>query len=285
MPTSTRWRLHLNDSNHGTYVAVTELTMSATAGGADLTTGGTATVSGAAGGSAADVFDNSTGTTWTGFLAGGPWVEYQFPSATTIAAYSVQCNSFQAKGWTFEYWDGSAWQVLDTVTNQINWYTNEIRSFPLVSKMQWRLHVTATAGGSTYAVLAEVQFRTVASGANQATVALQASADSTGPGTPGGANDGNSGTVWQSAGTAYPHWWMYWFAGSTSIVEYVIQASTAGNEAYAPKTWTLQYWDGTAWVVADTRTGAAAWTAGETRTFTVASATPVRVESFLWMPL
>ena len=58
------------------------------------------------------------------------------------------------------------------------------------------------------------------------------------------------------------------YLDAQTIVEYSIM----GNSSFAPKTWTLEYWNGSSWVTADTRSNITAWpsTAGFL-TFTVAS--------------
>jgi hypothetical protein len=71
---------------------------------------------------------------------------------------------------------------------------------------------------------------------------------------------------WQAG--ALPKTVTFTFAASHTIVEYVIQGPY--TESYSPRTWTFEYWSGSAWVVADTRTGLT-FAQGERRTFVLAS--------------
>lgn len=68
--------------------------------------------------------------------------------------------------------------------------------------------------------------------------------------------------------TGPPHTLECTFLDAQTIVEYSIM----GDSAAAPKTWTLEQWNGSAWVTADTRTNYTGWagTAGWV-TFTVAT--------------
>lgn len=112
--------------------------MVSTAAGTDLCTGGTAVASTeyAGGGyEASKAFDNNTTTRWNNNGSTLPsWIEYQFASAVDIVEYRVTASNaspavISPKNWTFEYWDGSAWQVFETVTNQTGWTAGQVRTF------------------------------------------------------------------------------------------------------------------------------------------------------------
>lgn len=269
---STRWRLNISATNNQTssnWVGLAGLTMAATPGGANLCTGGTGSISSSSLiGSATDIFDANPATYWVASSVPA-WAEYTFAAPVTITSYAVQTDSgpaYAPKDWTLEYWDGSAWVVVDTQTNQTGWVASEIRTFPLAAQQRWRLSVSASTTGSFTAV-AEIQLRSAAGGANHATVLEQASSDR---GRAERAVDGNAGTHWECGNGGFPHVWQYWFSAPTVIVEYVLQAHGAGYAPYySPKSWTLEYWDGTAWVVVDTRTNQPDWVDGESRTFTI----------------
>lgn len=94
---------------------------------------------------------------------------------------------------------------------------------------------------------------------------------------PASAFDGNAATYWQSASATapYPHWLQYEFASAiTNPSSYSIK----GDASRPPRDWTLSYWDGAAWVVADAQglpaPGAglspSLWTGNATLTFAVA---------------
>jgi hypothetical protein len=88
--------------------------------------------------------------------ADGPYtdpqeVEFEFFEAETIASYqlsafSTSYPSYMPTAWKLQYWTGSAWSDLDTVTGETNWGATEVRTFTVtspVSATRYRLHLTA----------------------------------------------------------------------------------------------------------------------------------------------
>ncbi len=72
---------------------------------------------------------------------------------------------------------------------------------------------------------------------------------------------------WDS-GVAAPQTLECTYLDAQTIVEYAIM----GNSSFAPKTWTLEYWNGSTWVTADTRTNITSWpSTADWLTFTVAA--------------
>jgi hypothetical protein len=72
------------------------------------------------------------------------------------------------------------------------------------------------------------------------------------------------------------------FQNSTASIELLMSQSAAptsytlrvsDDAANAPRSWTFDAWNGTAWVTLDTRTNVAAWTAGESRTYNFTNTT------------
>ena len=59
------------------------------------------------------------------------------------------------------------------------------------------------------------------------------------------------GHSWGSSVTTFPHWLSYQFTISKTIVKYRLYATE--YPTYAPKDWTFEGWDGSSWVVLDTR--------------------------------
>ena len=276
MPSSTRWRIYVTAVNGASETAITEVTMASAAGGADLCTGGTPSASS---GTAANAFDANASSWWVSSGGGTQWIEYQFASAVSIVQYGLKhlpsggtYGPYAPKDFKLQSFDGSGWVDADSQTNQQEWRPGEIRAFPTASKMLWRFNVSNTQT-PPYAIMAEVELRTSAAGANQATVSDRCWADSYLSGddityAAGKAIDGNSATNWASSNSALPHQWRHWFTTPKEVIEYVITAANAsGWEQYAPKSWTLEYYDGASWVVADTRTSVANWSAGESRTY------------------
>lgn len=86
--------------------------------------------------------DNTTDTEWltaSGNSTG--WLQVEFGSPFTVAQYVVSAPSHNVasatnhmpRDWTLEYWDGSAWQVMDTQTSQTGWAYSEARSFSIAT--------------------------------------------------------------------------------------------------------------------------------------------------------
>jgi hypothetical protein len=277
MPSSTRWRVYVTAVNGASETAITEVTMASSAGGSDLCTGGTPSAS--SGTAATNAFDANAGTWWVSSGGGTQWIEYQFAGAVSIVQYSVKhlpsgggYGPYAPKDFKLQSFDGSGWVDADSQTNQQDWRPGEIRAFPTASKMLWRLNVSDSQT-PPFAIMAEVELRTSVAGANQATVSDRCWADSYASAddvtyAAGKAIDGNSATRWASSNASLPHQWRHWFDTPKDVIEYVITAANAsGWEVYAPKSWTLEYYDGASWVVADTRTSVANWSSGESRTY------------------
>jgi hypothetical protein len=282
MPSSTRWRIYITAFQPGgSEPGIAELTMASAAGGSNLCTGGTPSASSEFSGtySAAKAFDGNAATYWDASGGGTAWLEYQFGSAVSIVQYGIKAvpSPFELdtpKDFKLQYFDGSTWVDQDTQTNQISWYGGEVRTFPIASKMQWRFMISLTQNMPTdyYRMLGEVELRTAASGADQATDGSRAWAfTSSGAYLPDKAVDGTNTTSWSSGNTGIPNEeWRYWFDVPKDVVEYVIVAPNESDyQKYAPKTWTLEYWDGSTWIVADTRTAEPNWSSGESRTYSV----------------
>lgn len=106
------------------------------------------------------------GETWVG---GAPaqQVEFTFLAAETIVEYALNAgNASGPRTWTFEYWNGSSWVVLDTRTlvawsASFTWQTFAIAS--PVSATRYRLNVSAGYSGSSLTIAA-VQLRRSAGG-------------------------------------------------------------------------------------------------------------------------
>lgn len=135
----------------------------------------------------------------------------------------------------------------------------------MTSSTQWRINFSANNGG-TGTDFAELQFRT------------QVGAPLEFPGTGGVSASAATSSMTQVMNDSemdgwfvYPAtsaWWAYDYGGtSMAIKSYVIRAGSSTTTII--KDWTLEYWDGAAWQVADTRTNVSGWSAYECREFTV----------------
>jgi hypothetical protein len=97
-------------------------------------------------------------------------LEFNFPAALTIAEYTIMAGNAGSQyptAWTFEYWTGAAWSVLDTRSTQ-TFTIGEQRAFTVsspVSAARYRLNITA---GQATTVIAAVELRLTAGGIDQA---------------------------------------------------------------------------------------------------------------------
>jgi len=83
-------------------------------------------------------------------------IEFEFFESETIESY--QLGAFNAaypwwmpEAWDFDYWTGSGWSTLDSVSGQTGWTDSEVRTFTVgapVAATRYRLHCT-TLGAST----------------------------------------------------------------------------------------------------------------------------------------
>ena len=135
MPSSNRWRINISAGNNASYVEITRLQMMSVIGGTTITTGGTASASSEYPGQpAADAFDTNDITWWSSASGanGIGWLEYQFASPVSIVQYKVKTNSgatYAPKSWTFEYYNGSSWSVVNTQSNEVGWVGLQERTY------------------------------------------------------------------------------------------------------------------------------------------------------------
>jgi hypothetical protein len=149
--------------------------------GTDQCTGGTPTASSTLGGfNVTDVFDNNTATMWASNSTQVAWVEYQFATTKAIRQYKVTARSdgglqTQSPGtFTFEYWDGAAWVVVDTRASQ-TYTAGETKTFTFsanVTSTRWRINVTATQAAN-FVSIAEMEMMEVATYTDGATKLAQ----------------------------------------------------------------------------------------------------------------
>lgn len=153
--------------------------------GSNTTTGGTATADSnfGAGYEADKAFDSNNATYWLSANSALPHnLEYQHASAKTIRKYTIIAPpaavadaTMAPKTWTFEYYNGSTWIVVDTQTLVANWTANESRSYTFssaASAANWRINTTATQNG-TFASIAELQMNEVSAYTDGATKLAQ----------------------------------------------------------------------------------------------------------------
>ena len=115
-------------------------------------------------GSASGAADKSLGTVWTtpsGNQLG--WIAYEATTPSVVTKYKIINHTNAARGlvaWTFEGYNGSGWDVLDTQTNQPTDSLNTVRYYTFVNTTAYakhRINVSAN-GGNAYTQVAEIQF-------------------------------------------------------------------------------------------------------------------------------
>ncbi|MBU8899765.1 SBBP repeat-containing protein [Corallococcus sp. M34] len=91
--------------------------------------------------------------------------------------------------------------------------------------------------------------------------------------------DSSIPSMWISQENQTPAWLAYeWVDGPRTVQSYAIQYSNGSITTRAPKNWTFEGWNGSAWVVLDTRTNQVSWGGGERRVFTLS--TPATYRKF-----
>jgi len=141
-----------------------------------------------------------------------------------------------------------------------------------MSSTRWRLNITANNGHTIYLKIAEVEMRATTGGADQCSGGTAtASSAYTGYG-PDLAFDDNDATSWVTEAYTVTGWIEYEFAGAVEVGEYTI---TPYQTDRAPKDWTLEYWNGSSWTVADTQSGETSWTTGVANTYSISDTVPI----------
>jgi hypothetical protein len=135
------WRIYILNDNGGSNVCIGDMQLRATVGGADQAygSGGTASASTALGGyPASAAFDNNPSNWWvSNAQVNGAWLEYQFPSAVSVAEYTVSSRNdgptYQSNSpltWYLQYSDdGTTWTNADYQTGQTSWGSGDVRTF------------------------------------------------------------------------------------------------------------------------------------------------------------
>lgn len=137
MPSSTRWRINFSASTTG-YLYIAEIEMAISPGGSDQCIGGTATSStNTTPYYPTNAFDDNTSTIWlngTVLSTAAQWLEYQFITAVDIVEYRIQVlTSDFPTAWTFEYYNGSTWIIVDTRSGIGGWSANEKRTYSVIA--------------------------------------------------------------------------------------------------------------------------------------------------------
>lgn len=289
------WRVYItavNTKADGS-TGLREIQFRETVGGASVLSGGTASAESSYGGSwlPENAVDGNTGTEWVSGVEGVPhWWKYDFGVGNEkdiVEMAWVPRADIQQEPVDFQLqWSDNDvdWTTLYTVTGfwEQNRYTTDLcvlnadfaPTAGAAAFQAWRINITANDGHFGACAFTEIEFRAFAGGPNQCA---------------GGSvycssfYDGIDPPHWPDAAvdgvTTYPPslfsfnttfgWWAYKFPAPVGVRQIAI--TTRGDNSWnqAPKTFTIEYWDGSSWQVAHTEADSSGWTAGETRTYTV----------------
>lgn len=131
------WRVLVDDINNTwQYINLSEAQFRATSGGSDLTSGGSAIVSGSIGGSPANLYDDDTGTLWASNPGGdgNVWFGYDFgvgnENNITEIAITTGDSDTTPQDFSIQYSDdNSSWTTVWSVTGETSWTNGETRVF------------------------------------------------------------------------------------------------------------------------------------------------------------
>ena len=269
------WRVYVTAVSGGSSrCAIAEVEMHTTPLGSDVCSGGTPSASSNyAGHPATDAFDDSTTTYWMAIDTSVPqWLAYDFGAGNDKNIVEVAIRHYSAASgkppveFKIQYSDNDAdWYDLLSYTGQEAWDVSSWRFYRTVSdRYEYRINVD----NPTYNPrIAEMQMRLVAAGADQCSGGTATAESTYSTYVAANAFDDDGATYWRSSAQAA--WLQYQFTSPKAIVEYVVQAATSGGQDYAPRTWTFESWNGATgtWTVLDTQTLVAAWSSGESRTY------------------
>ena len=103
--------------------------MAATVGGADQCTGGIATASS---GTAANAFDNNTGT-WTSVTETSPnWIAYEFASSVGVGELAITCadGTRAITAFSLQQYIGASWITVFSASGQ-TWTSGERKTYTI----------------------------------------------------------------------------------------------------------------------------------------------------------
>jgi hypothetical protein len=246
-------------------------------------------------------FTTTTATLWlSNMYTSSVWLGYEWGGGAAQAVTSYQityangscCHQRAPKNWTLQGWNGWTWVVVDTVSDQTGWYGYPVRTYTVDSPgsyTRYRLHVTADNYNHPSYPITLVSIGTLQLYGSGSTPQVPIMSSST---TPSGyvsrssvygssyeawqVFDGTTptATLWLSDLYVSPAWIGYEWGGGTGkvITSYAITyANGSCCEQRGPRDWTLQGWNGSAWVAVDTVAYQSGWYSSPHRTFDVDS--------------
>lgn len=237
-------------------------------------------------------FDNNPGTMWISDVWQTPaWIAYSFNNPKVITRYSINyvngsITTRAPKDWQLQGSNGGEiWVTIDSRSNEVNWSGSERRSYAINnpgSYSSYRLYVTDDNDDRAGVVVISIGDLTLESCAcdyaseqvpvligDSSAVSVSGDYSAAYPGWK--AFDSSSASMWISQVYQTPAWVGYEWSTPRFIEQYSITYSNGSITSRAPKEWSLQGWNGSAWVTVDSRFNQTAWLGSETRHYTVAS--------------
>lgn len=135
---------------------------------------------------------------------------------------------------------------------------------------RWRINISANNGNAAFLTVVDLQFREAPGVPQQFSGgAISASSEDIPGVSAGRAVDSDLTTGWNTEYQTLTGWLEYAYPAPVAVASYVIAGLTSVS-SQSPKDWTLEFWDGFAWQVADTRTGQTGWnSATQVREYTL----------------
>ena len=296
-PSSTQWRIVVDEFAHPDFLSIQEIEMAETAGGANQCSGGTASSgSNRTGFTPAEAFNGdktTAGDAWSLQRSSADpdlwWIQYTFGSSKQISGGEVRLFARQDEeslhmplSWRLQYYDGSNWVTswnikLDDFYDSLDQrtFTGSVDNRTSGAARYWRLWTPRSDNGS-YTHVAEIEMRESEGGADVTTTGFAIS----------GANrsgfedtkafdntvSGNNSWGVQISVDALEDRWVgqdFGAANDKDVVEVELTARADGFPTQNPYCFLVQQSsDNVTWTNVWLVTTGAAWTASEARVFT-----------------
>lgn len=267
------WRVRVSDTESRTYVSLAEIEMRGAIGGADLCNGGTPMGSLFVGLAPANAFDNNPAgnSRWAGEVQ-TPWTEkwvgYRFLNSVTVKEVMLQAPdggpaAEAPKTFAIEFYaiELAMWVPAVIVDGSANWGSNEARLFEIpdfvtaqgggsgksyISSTKWRLRLGAKTSDGDNTGIGRLAFY---DGSDQLIAVAGSTASSSLAGNgPASAFDGVANTSWYTAtGKHVLEWLQATFAEAHKVRRIEVQSAT-GSGIYTARDFTLEAFNGEAWV-------------------------------------
>ena len=101
-------------------------------------------------------FDNGSSSWLTDSSTSG-WVSFKFNEEKTVSSYSIKGSTVSVdlnrtpRSWTFEGWNGNAWEIIDERSDVSNWELGEVKFYEFENSkgfVEYRINVTQNNGGN-----------------------------------------------------------------------------------------------------------------------------------------